>query len=149
MADDTQTETQPLHEPSRLAAWAAFRAWRIGDPGEGRLDAALRAFAEAGRGEAEKPHRPGLRRVVSRDLAPADCLSCGQRWPCEASWRGRAEAAEARLAEVRAVLLEGGQGDVTARCRAIAIVGTEDPAPPSGMQRPAPVVRVIAGAEGP
>ena len=36
----------------------------------------------------------------------------------------RAEAAEARLAEVRAVLLEGGQGDATARRRAIAIVGT-------------------------
>ena len=42
----------------------------------------------------------------------------------EQGWRGRAEAAEAKLAEVRAVLLEGGQGDATARCRAMAIVGT-------------------------
>jgi len=38
--------------------------------------------------------------------------------------RTRAGTAEAKLAEVRAVLLEGGQGDATARCRAIAIVGT-------------------------
>lgn len=36
----------------------------------------------------------------------------------------RAVAAEAKLGEIRAVLLEGGQGDATARCRAIAIVGT-------------------------
>lgn len=35
----------------------------------------------------------------------------------------RAEA-EAQLAEIRSVLLEGGQGDATARCRAIAIIGT-------------------------
>lgn len=70
-------------------------------------------------------HRPGPKRMVARQVAPSDCLACGQRWPCEASWQARAERAEARLAEVRAVLLEGGQGDGTARCRAIAIVGTE------------------------
>jgi hypothetical protein len=70
-------------------------------------------------------HRPGPKRMVARQVAPSDCLACGQRWPCEASWQARAERAEARLAEVRAVLLEGGQGDGTVRCRAIAIVGTE------------------------
>ena len=36
----------------------------------------------------------------------------------------RADAAEARLAEVRSVLLEGGQADGTARRRALAITGT-------------------------
>jgi len=65
------------------AAREAYRGWRIGDPGEGGLHAALLAAAPLIRAEAE-----------------------------------------VKLAEVRSVLLEGGQGDATARCRAIAIVGT-------------------------
>ena len=52
------------------------------------------------------------------------CASCAAYLDRANTERERAEAAEAKLAEVRAVLLEGGQGDATARCRAIAIVGT-------------------------
>jgi hypothetical protein len=40
----------------------------------------------------------------------------------------RAEAAKAKLAEVRGVLLEGGQPDGTARRRALAVIGTEEEA---------------------
>ena len=39
--------------------------------------------------------------------------------------RARAEAAEAKLTEVRAALLEGGQDDGTVRRRALAIIGSE------------------------
>lgn len=47
-----------------------------------------------------------------------------------AAERERAEAAEAKLDEVRSVLLEGGQEDATARRRALAITGTgEEPKP--------------------
>jgi hypothetical protein len=38
----------------------------------------------------------------------------------------RAEAAEQELAEVRAVLLEGGQDAGTARRRALAIIGSDE-----------------------
>jgi hypothetical protein len=41
-------------------------------------------------------------------------------------WRDRAEAAEAKLADVRAVLLEGGQDHRTVRRRALAVIGTEE-----------------------
>lgn len=40
--------------------------------------------------------------------------------------RERAEAAEATLAALRSVLLEGGQPDATARRRALAIIGVEE-----------------------
>lgn len=72
-------------------------------------------------------HRPGPRRMAARQLAPADCLACGQRWPCEGSWQARAEAAEAKVAALRSVLLEGGQDDATIRRRALAIVAGEEP----------------------
>lgn len=45
-------------------------------------------------------HRPGPKRMVARQVAPSDCLACGQRWPCKGSWQARAERAEARLAAV-------------------------------------------------
>jgi hypothetical protein len=41
----------------------------------------------------------------------------------------RAEAAGAKLAEVRAVLLEGGQDNGTARRRALAVIGSDEGAP--------------------
>lgn len=43
-----------------------------------------------------------------------------------ASLRERAEAAEAKLAGIRAVLLEGGQDHGTVRRRAIGLIGTEE-----------------------
>lgn len=46
-------------------------------------------------------------------------------------WKARAEAAEAKLAEVRAVLLEGGQDDGTVRRRALAMTGSDEEAPES------------------
>ena len=51
-------------------------------------------------GAAQNAHRPGPRRMVARQLAAAECLSCGQRWPCEGSWQARAEEAEAKLAAI-------------------------------------------------
>jgi hypothetical protein len=77
-----------LPDHARRAAVAAYRGWRIGDDGEGRLHAALVAYE-----------------------------------------RQRATQDGAKLDEIRSVLLEGGQGDATARCRAIAIAGTEEAAP--------------------
>lgn len=40
--------------------------------------------------------------------------------------RSRRREAEAKLAEIRTVLLEGGQDAATVRRRALAIVGTEE-----------------------
>jgi hypothetical protein len=48
-------------------------------------------------------------------------LDCGE---LVAKHRARAEAAEAKLADVRAVLLEGGQDHRTVRRRALAVIGT-------------------------
>jgi hypothetical protein len=45
--------TGDLPEPARRAAEAAYRNWRIGDDGEGRLHAALVAAAPLIRAEAE------------------------------------------------------------------------------------------------
>ena len=68
-----------------------------------------------------------------RQLADATKpCGCGPLQPCAPhrdtgdlqDWEGRARAAEAKLAALRSVLLEGGQDDATARRRAIAIVGT-------------------------
>jgi hypothetical protein len=65
----------------------------------------------------------GAPEVASPADAPAE-RSGTATGPAEGDWRERAGRAEAKLAEVRSVLLEGGQGDATARRRAIAIVGT-------------------------
>lgn len=54
-------------------------------------------------------------------------LDCGE---LVAKHRARAEAAEAKLAEVRSVLLEGGQDHATARRRALAIIGSEEEGTP-------------------
>jgi hypothetical protein len=43
-------------------------------------------------------------------------------------WQARAEVAEAKVAGIRAVLLEGGQPDATARRRALAVIGSEEEA---------------------
>jgi hypothetical protein len=59
-----------------------------------------------------------------------DCTSCARVLDSAYAETMRREAAEAKLAEIRSVLLEGGQGDATARCRAIAIVGTGEVAQP-------------------
>ena len=54
---------------------------------------------------------------VKRDVAEAGT-----------DWQGRALAAEAKVAAVRSVLLEGGQDAGTARRRALAIItGEEEP----------------------
>lgn len=61
--------------------------------------------------------------------APADWLARVRRDVAEAGeadWQGRALAAEAKVAALRSVLLEGGQPDSTARRRALAIIAGEE-----------------------
>jgi len=45
-------------------------------------------------------HVPGPKRMIGRRVT-RNCLGCGRPWPCKHSWQARAEAAEAREAEVR------------------------------------------------
>lgn len=59
--------------------------------------------------------------AVSPVNAPGDHAACDAVF---ARMKKRAEAAEAKVAALRTVLLEGGQDDTTARRRAIGIVGT-------------------------
>lgn len=52
------------------------------------------------------------------------CTSCARVLDSAYEQTCRAEAAEGKLASLRTVLLEGGQGAATARRRALAIIGT-------------------------
>ena len=54
------------------------------------------------------------------------CTSCARVLDSAYEQTCRAEAAEGKLASLRTVLLEGGQGAATARRRALAIIGTEE-----------------------
>lgn len=67
-------------------------------------------------------HIPGPKRMVGRQIIGHTCLGCGDPWPCQHSWQARAEAAEAVVAAIRSVLLEGSQPDAMARKRALAII---------------------------
>ena len=54
------------------------------------------------------------------------CTSCARVLDSAYAETVRREAAEAKLAALRTVLLEGGQDDATVRRRALAITGTEE-----------------------
>ena len=54
------------------------------------------------------------------------CTSCARVLDSAYEQTCRAEAAEGKLASLRTVLLEGGQGAATARRRALAVIGSEE-----------------------
>lgn len=67
-----RTLPEPDDAASRLAAHDAYRRWRIGDRFEGRLDAALHAYAAAERariGVLVDQWREGAKRLASSNPA--------------------------------------------------------------------------------
>jgi hypothetical protein len=99
-----------LPAPARRAAEAAYRNWRIGDDGEGRLHAALVVAASLIR--ADERERPGAI-PLSETLTDEQVAEFRERFEAAVAnpglprvlpsdgWLERAEAAEAKLAEVR------------------------------------------------
>ena len=103
--------------PRGVAERYAFTAQRIGKltPHEARQAAEARAEAAEGK----------LLEYENAITWGTSCLSCSRTLDTSIAEHERAERAEGKLAELRAVLLEGGQDDATVRRRALAVIGTE------------------------
>ena len=90
---DERGPVKDLRERLKAAIDAAWWSGSPATPAVMEVIAPLIAAAE----RPEKPHTPGPKRVVGRQLTRRDCMSCGHPWPCEGSWQARAERAEATV----------------------------------------------------
>ena len=121
MADDTPPDPR---EPLGRIVHETRRAWIAAHPG--KFFAVT--WEERGSGERELDMRIG-HAVADYALAGnaatygLACPRCAGFLDRAGTERERAERAEARLAGVRAVLLEGGQDAGTVRRRALAVIG--------------------------